>query len=124
MHNVYRSLSASLLALSLTISAGDSVADSFASPVGLWQTIDDNTHKPTAIIEITQTADGMLNGKAVKGLLPGDDGRRCSACSDERKDQLIQGMTLIKEMKQNGEQNSGSQQWRRVQMQDASDRWW
>jgi uncharacterized protein (DUF2147 family) len=103
MHNIERPLSAGLLALSLIISAGNSVAENFASPIGLWQTIDDSTHKPSAIIEISQAADGTLNGKAVKGLLPGDNGRRCSACSDERKDQLIQGMTLVKEMKQNGE---------------------
>lgn len=103
MHNIYRTLSASLLALFLMISAGNSVADNFTSPIGLWQTIDDNTHQPSAIIEISQAADGTLHGKALKGLLPGDNGRRCTACNDERKDQLIQGMTLIKEMKQNGD---------------------
>lgn len=103
MHNFYQHLSASLLAFSLMISAGVSVANDLATPVGIWQSIDENTHKPTAIIEVSRTTDGVLSGKAVKGLLPGDTGRRCTACKDERKDQLIQGMTLIKDMIQNGE---------------------
>lgn len=103
MRNFYQHLFASLFALSLMVSAGASAADDAASPVGTWQTIDDNTHKPTAIIEISQNDDGTLSGKAVKGLLPNDTGRRCTACKYERKDQLIQGMTIVKEMKQNGE---------------------
>jgi len=103
MRSFYQHLSASLLALSLMTSAGVSVADVAVSPVGIWQTIDDNTHKPTAIIEISQHDDGTLSSKAVKGLLPNDAGRRCTACKDERKDQLIQGMTIVKDMKQNGE---------------------
>lgn len=103
MHNFYRTLSASLLALFLMISAGASAADEAASPVGTWQTIDDDTHKPTAIIEIIQNDNGTLSGKAVKGLLPNDTGRRCTACKDDRKDQLIQGMTIVKDMKQSGE---------------------
>ena len=96
-------LSASLLAFSLMLSAEVSVADSLNSPVGIWQTIDENTHKPSAVVQITQNDKGILSGKAVKGLLPNDNGRRCTECKDERKNQLIQGMNLIKDMKQNGE---------------------
>lgn len=98
-----KNLSASLLAFSLMLSAEVSVADSLNSPVGIWQTIDENTHKPSAVVQITQNDNGILSGKAIKGLLPNDNGRRCTECKDERKNQLIQGMTLIKDMKQNGE---------------------
>lgn len=103
MHRFYQHVFASLLALSFMLSADISAANDFTSPVGAWQTIDDNTHKPTAIIEISQNDDGTLSGKALKGLLPNDAGRRCTACKDDRKDQLIQGMTIVKDMKQNGE---------------------
>jgi uncharacterized protein (DUF2147 family) len=103
MRSIYQHLFASLLALSLMACAGISAAHDFISPVGIWQTIDDSSHKPTAIIEISQNEDGTLSGKALKGLLPNDTGRRCTACKDERKDQLIQGMTIVKDIKQIGE---------------------
>jgi uncharacterized protein (DUF2147 family) len=107
MRNFNQTLSASLLALSLMISANISAANDLTSPVGAWQTIDDKTNKPTAIIEIHQNDDGTLSGKAVKGLLPNDTGRRCTACKDERKDQLIQGMTIVKDMNPTDEGWSG-----------------
>ncbi len=103
MKNFYQHVFASLFALSLMTSAGAAVAEDATTPVGMWQTIDDSTHKPTAIIEISQNDDGTLSGKAVKGLLPNDAGRRCTACTDDRKDQPLQGMTIVKNMKQNGD---------------------
>jgi len=74
-----------------------------ASPVGTWQTIDDHTGQAKALIQITQEADGTLSGKVIKGLEPGDDpSRRCTACTDARKDQLMLGMTIIDGLKQDG----------------------
>lgn len=79
-------------------------ADTNNSPVGTWLTIDDNTHKPTALIQIMQSNDGALIGKALKGLRPTDSSeRRCTECSDERKNQKIQGMTIMKNMKPDGD---------------------
>lgn len=79
-------------------------ADTNNSPVGTWLTIDDNTHKPTALIQIMQSNDGALIGKAIKGLRPTDSSeRRCTECSDERKNQKIQGMTIMKNMKPDGD---------------------
>jgi uncharacterized protein (DUF2147 family) len=73
------------------------------SPVGIWQTIDDNTHQPKALVQISEDGDGTLSGKVVKGLGANDTpDRRCTACTDERKDQLIKGMTIIKAMKKDG----------------------
>lgn len=70
------------------------------SPIGMWQTIDDNTHQPKALVQIAEDGDGALTGKVVKGLGANDTpDRRCTACTDERKDQLIKGMTIIKAMK-------------------------
>lgn len=79
-------------------------ADANNSPVGTWLTIDDNTHKPTALIQIIQGNDGALIGKALKGLRPTDSSeRRCTECNDERKNQKIQGMTIMKNMKPDGD---------------------
>lgn len=77
--------------------------DGALSPVGTWQTIDDHTGQPKALVQITQQADGTLSGKVLQGLGPSDDPtRRCSACTDARHDQLILGMTIIEGMKQDG----------------------
>src|SRR6202035_2360110 len=63
------------------------------SPVGLWQTIDDHTGKPKALVRISQQADGTLSGQVLTGLgAEHDPLRRCTACTDARKDQLVQGM--------------------------------
>ena len=78
------------------------------SPVGTLQTIDDNTGKPKALVQISADTNGELSGKVLKGL--GDNeapDRRCSACTDERKDQLIKGMTIIKAMKKEGDKWDG-----------------
>jgi uncharacterized protein (DUF2147 family) len=74
------------------------------SPVGTWQTIDDHTGHPKALVQIAQDGDGSLNGKVIKGLGPNDQpGRRCTACTDARKDQPILGMTIINDMKKDGD---------------------
>lgn len=83
-------------------------ADILATPVGIWQTIDDRTHQPTALVQITQNEDGTLSGKVIRGL--GENNapqRRCAKCTDERKDQQIQGMTIVREMKQDNDDWDG-----------------
>ncbi|SEA83734.1 DUF2147 domain-containing protein [Paraburkholderia sartisoli] len=75
-----------------------------ATAVGTWQTIDDHTGQPKALIQITPDGSGNLTGKIIKGLGPNDDPeRRCTACTDERKDQLMLGMTIISDMKKDGD---------------------
>lgn len=71
-----------------------------SSPVGIWQTVDDHTGQPKALVQIVEDGSGTLSGKVIKGLGPNDEpGRRCTACTDARKDQLILGMTIIDGMK-------------------------
>ena len=60
-------LSLLFAALPLAVSAKD------ASPVGRWKTIDDETGKVKSIVEITQAADGTLQGKVVE-ILQSDRG--------------------------------------------------
>jgi uncharacterized protein (DUF2147 family) len=75
-----------------------------ATAVGTWQTIDDHTGQPKALVQITPDGNGNLTGKIIKGLNPNDDpNRRCTACTDERKDQLMLGMTIINDMKKDGD---------------------
>ncbi|WP_109479439.1 DUF2147 domain-containing protein [Paraburkholderia sp. C35] len=80
------------------------------TPVGTWQTIDDHTGQPKALVQISQDAGGTLSGKVIKGLGPNDQpDRRCTACTDARKDQPILGMTIISDMKKEGEGWDGGQ---------------
>lgn len=74
------------------------------SPVGKWQTIDDHTGQPKALVQISQDSNGELTGKVIKGLGANDQpDRRCTACTDARKNQPILGMTIINAMKKDGD---------------------
>ncbi len=84
-----------LLATALLFCATAAHAQS-ASPVGVWQSIDDETGRPTALIRISDTG-GTLSG-TIQQLFrkPDEDPNpRCTACTDARKDQPIQGMTIV-----------------------------
>jgi uncharacterized protein (DUF2147 family) len=73
------------------------------TPAGTWQTIDDSTGQPKALVQITQDGN-VLNGKVIKGLGANNQpDRRCTACTDARKDQLILGMTIINDMQKDGD---------------------
>ncbi len=92
----------------LLAAAAAAFAQGTDTPVGVWRTIDDNTHQPKALVQITESADGTLSGKVIKGLNPHDNpGKQCTACTDDRKDQPILGMTIIKNMKQDGDKWDG-----------------
>ena len=81
-----------------------------ASPIGTWQTIDDHTGQPKALVQITQDGSGTLSGKIIKGLSANDNpDRRCTACTDARKDQLMLGMTIINDMKKDSDGWDGGQ---------------
>jgi len=104
-----RALRNATLAGVLFASAAAAFAQS-SSPVGMWQTVDDHTHQPKAIVQITQDENGTLTGKVIKGLNPNDNpDKRCTACTDARKDQLILGMTIITGLKKDGDTWDGGQ---------------
>lgn len=94
------------LSAALAVSA-DALAADAASPVGVWTTIDDTTHKPKSVVEITEQ-NGELTGK-VKEVLQSDQGPNpvCKDCEGERKNQPITGMTIIWGMKKDGDGWSG-----------------
>jgi uncharacterized protein (DUF2147 family) len=74
------------------------------TPVGTWQSIDDHSGQPKALVQIAQDGNGQLTGKVIKGLDPNaQPDRRCTACTDARKDQPIVGMTIISGMKKDGD---------------------
>ena len=93
-------------ALRLTFAAGLLLAAGAAlaandTPAGTWKTIDDATHQPKSIVEITEH-NGEYQAKIVELLnrTPEDvarDGEHpvCAKCDGERKNQPIVGMTIM-----------------------------
>jgi len=67
------------------------------SPVGLWKAHDDKG-KPTGFIRVTEDG-GVLNGKIERGLPEEKEARFCLACQDERKNQPLVGMIMMKGVK-------------------------
>ena len=77
-----------------------------ASPVGLWETIDDKTGKPTAVVKIYEE-NAKLFGRIEQVLTRNDQNIVCSACKDYRKNQPIVGMIIIRNIKADGAEYSG-----------------
>ena len=81
-----------------------SFSNSFAqmTPVGLWQSVDDNTNEAKSEIKIIEVA-GVLSGKVIKTLNDEpNDKKLCTDCKDDRKGQIIVGMEIIRGLKQEG----------------------
>ena len=94
MRRFARLLAAAALGAAL---CGSALAQS--TPVGVWKTIDDGTGKEKSLIRITD-AGGVLAGRIEKLLDPATpQDALCKECSDERKDQPILGMTIIRNVR-------------------------
>ncbi len=85
-----------IAALTLLAAAGTALAQ--ANPVGLWRTIDDETKTEKSLVRITE-AGGVLSGKIEKVADPAKQDATCDKCSDERKDKLVLGMTILRNAK-------------------------
>jgi uncharacterized protein (DUF2147 family) len=93
------SLLPAMLALVSLVFAGSTPIVSHAadsqSPIGLWKTIDDKTGKPRALVRI-YLQDGKYFGKIEQSFTPGAETRVCSECTDERKNQPMIGLLIIR----------------------------
>jgi len=80
------------------------------SPAGRWLSIDDVTGKPTAVIEITESA-GSLQGRIVKVIVaPGADADpKCAECDGERRNQRVNGMTILWGLRKQDDGYSGGE---------------
>ena len=76
------------------VSFSSNAQSSLGNIVGQWKSIDDKTGKAKSIIEITEQ-NGVYTGRIIKLLNPSEPNPVCSKCKDERKNQAIEGMTII-----------------------------
>jgi len=83
--------------------------NSFAQTcVGKWITIDDETNKKKSIVELYKV-DGKLYGKIIY-LFPREgreDNPKCKKCTDDRKDQPLVGLQIVRSLKWDGEEWEG-----------------
>jgi len=87
----------SAIVLVLSFSALSAMAQ--MSPVGLWKTISDKDGSVTSEVRITDTA-GVLAGKIEKTYrADAKPGAKCIECKDDRKDQPIIGLELMRGLK-------------------------
>jgi uncharacterized protein (DUF2147 family) len=94
--------SATLVFVLMTAAAG---AWAQATPVGLWKTIDDKTKTERALVRITE-AGGVLSGRVEK-VLAADavPGAKCEKCDDDRKDQPMLGLEVVRGVKKSDTDN-------------------
>ncbi len=81
-------------------------ADVSVSPIGLWKTFDDKTGQARAIVRIYEQ-NGRLFGRIEQTFKPGGERRVCAPCTDERKNQPIVGLVIIRNMKPDGNEYEG-----------------
>lgn len=75
-----------------------------ASPVGTWNTIDDETNKPKSLVRITEK-DGVISGTVEKIVDPTKQDSKCDDCAndDPRKGKPVIGMTILTGLKKEGD---------------------
>lgn len=66
-----------------------------STPVGTWKSIDDESGEAKSLIEIKQQ-DGIYSGNIIKLFKPSKPNPTCEKCKDDRKDQAIVGMEIIR----------------------------
>ena len=97
-----------VLVLALMCGSGLALAEA-PSPVGYWETIDDDGKTPTSIVHIYRDGD-TLSGKIVKILKKGADPKAlCEACSGDLKNKPVVGLRIVWGMKEDGDQWEGGQ---------------
>lgn len=67
--------------------------------VGDWYTVDDNTGETKGVVQFFER-DGKVHGKVLTILHPDPIKQKetCYRCSDYRKDQLVLGMVIIRDL--------------------------
>ncbi len=74
------------------------------SPVGTWNTIDDETNQPKSLVRITEKG-GVISGTIEKLLDPAKQDSKCDECAsdDPRKGKPVIGMTILTGLKKEGD---------------------
>lgn len=75
-----------------------------ASPAGLWKNVDEETRQARALVRIVEAA-GIFTGRIEKVLTDRPEAK-CDKCTDDRKDQPVQGMQIIRGMRKSEDRDN------------------
>ncbi len=89
-------------AIGLVLAASSFLAMAQMTPVGVWKTIDDDGKTEKSLVRISDKG-GVLSGVIEKIFDPAKQDSRCDKCSDERKDQPVLGMTIVRNVRQDAD---------------------
>lgn len=84
------------LAFILTLNSAFGATANLQSPVGYWRTIDDQTHQPSSVVQITES-NNKLYGRIVK-IYPKNGNKSdsiCSKCPGDLHNKPVLGMTFM-----------------------------
>lgn len=85
-----------LLTLLTLLACAPLLAQAQMTPLGRWQSVDDKTGEAKAQMQISEQG-GQLSGRIEKLLRKeADPQARCTECSDDRKDQPLVGLEIIR----------------------------
>ena len=92
-----KNMTTQLLKLSVFLSAALCASMALAnSPVGQWHTLDDKTGEVKSVVLIFEQQ-GVVRGRVEKVLRKdADPAAKCDKCSDDRKNQPVVGMEIIR----------------------------
>ena len=82
------------------------LAANLTSPEGTWKTIDDETGEEKSIVTVW-IENGELKGRIDTLLNPSEPNPKCDDCKGSRKGQLIEGMTFVWGLSQDGDEWKG-----------------
>ncbi len=86
------------LLFTILLCAGLVVADLPLSPVGVWRTTDDYTHKPRGLVRLYEQ-NGELFGRIEASFDPAEAKEVCDRCAGERKNKPVIGLVVMRNMK-------------------------
>ena len=90
------------LAAALTVALSSVCAMAQMTPVGLWKTIDDDGKTEKSLVRITDSG-GVLSGAIEKIFDVAKQDAKCDKCADDRKDKPVLGLTIIRNVRQDGD---------------------
>ena len=92
-----KNMTTQLLKLSVFLSAALCASMALAnSPVGQWHTLDDKTGEVKSVVVIFEQQ-GVVRGRVEKVLRKdADPAAKCDKCSDDRKNQPVVGLEIIR----------------------------
>lgn len=103
-----RHLAAVLLLLALPLGLLAQDGRNQATPIGRWQSIDDKSGKPKAVIDIYAAGNGSVEARIVR-LIDSERGPNplCEKCSGARKNKPVLGMVIAWGLKRDGQAWTG-----------------